>query len=271
MALATWRGRNGEYSEVVGVEGCDFRESDFKAKRSQDLHVLAGRDNSSSGWRGWNGKRKCLTLTNVIRHCEHKIDIDWNVTQKYAQLPPPQHSTAHHAMPQHSTPPPTPLHSTTISRRCSNHCDRQRLDGSNWRHNGGKGRSSPSPCHRFPSPLPSHSIPLPSLPFLLPIAVIPYDAQLCVAWRWHKMTSADEKRRQRRQRRRRLSVKSPLFHSLPKKKSKRKKYNTKPTMDSFSGMKSWIFSRFAFRAATRVADSWEFLRILLWESFKMEE
>lgn len=42
-----------------------------------------------SAIRGSNGKRKCLTLTNAIRHCEHKIDIDWNVTQKYAQLPPP--------------------------------------------------------------------------------------------------------------------------------------------------------------------------------------
>lgn len=28
-------------------------------------------------------KQKCLTLTNVIRHCEHKIDIDWNVTHTY--------------------------------------------------------------------------------------------------------------------------------------------------------------------------------------------
>lgn len=30
-------------------------------------------------------KQKCLTLTNVIRHCEHKIDIDWNVTHTYTQ------------------------------------------------------------------------------------------------------------------------------------------------------------------------------------------
>lgn len=212
-------GRKGGCSEVVGVEGCDFRESDFKAKRSQDLHVLAGRNNSSSdGRRGWNGKRKCLTLTNVIRHCEHKIDIDWNVTQKYAQLPPPQHtmpclSTPLLATPLHSTPPPTAGAVATTAT------------GS-----GSTARTEDTMAARdllprllaFVSHLPYHPIPLLSLRFLLPIAVIPYDAQLCVAWRWHKMTSADEKRRQRRQRRRRLSVNSPLFHSLPK-KSKRKK------------------------------------------------
>lgn len=47
-------------------------------------------------FRGSNGKRKCLTLTNAIRHCKHKIDIDWNVTQKYAQLPPPSQRHHHH-------------------------------------------------------------------------------------------------------------------------------------------------------------------------------
>lgn len=50
-------------------------------------------------FRGSNGKRKCLTLTNAIRHCKHKIDIDWNVTQKYAQLPPPSQRHHHDAMP----------------------------------------------------------------------------------------------------------------------------------------------------------------------------
>lgn len=70
-----------------------------------------------SAIRGSNGKRKCLTLTNAIRHCEHKIDIDWNVTQKYAQLPPP---------PRRSTttiaPPLPPWHEYTNGRH-THHCE----------------------------------------------------------------------------------------------------------------------------------------------------
>lgn len=100
---------------------------------------------------------KWKTKMSDIDKCHPSLRTqDWYRLECDTKIRTTSTTTAHHTMPQHSTT----LHSTTISRRCSNHCDRQRLDNSNWRHNGGKGRSPPSPVLRFPSPIPF--LPLPA-------------------------------------------------------------------------------------------------------------